>query len=366
MSAVVPYENIERGADWLRGGPEGDVVISSRVRLARNLAGVSFPGRMSGAESTRLMRLAQQATLDIHPPVAEGAQSLLANKLHWVQLSELAALDRMLLVERHLVSREHAKSDRVRALLLSLPDERHSIMVNEEDHLRMQCVMPGLALGQAWAAINDVDDQFEEQLDFAYLPRLGYLTACPTNVGCGARLSVMLHLPASRLSGELERVKRAAKDMNLTLRGFYGEGSDGAGDLYQISNQTTLGRSEEQLREMIELRVVPQIVAFERKVRDELLRQRSRYFEDQIFRSFGTLRSARLLTPEEAMAGLSLVRLGVVLGLITGLSTAAVTQLMLLCQPAHLQRLLHREMDQQARREARADLVRHRLVCCNW
>jgi len=371
MTCPLPVESIERGADWLRRGPDGDVVISSRVRLARNLAGMSFPGRMNGGESTRLMRVTQSAVSclqlkvpkpdEVTGPFAGLAPGLRPEKIVWISIGEMAVLDRALLVERHLISKEHARSDRARAACFTLPDERLSIMVNEEDHLRLQCVAPGLSLSAAWEMLDDVDDQIEAHLDMAFLPQLGYLTACPTNVGCAARMSVMLHLPAIRLAGEMEHVKRAAKDMNLTVRGFYGEGSEAAGDLFQISNQTTLGRSEQQLCEQIESRVVPQVVAFERKVREELVSTKRRYLEDQIFRALGAMKFSRQLTPEEATASLSLVRLGVHCGMITGIEPQAVTQLILLTQPAHLQRLLGREMDQQRRREARADLVRQRL-----
>lgn len=363
MTCPLPAENISRGADWLRDGPEADVVISSRVRLARNVAGMSFPGRMNGGESTRLLRLSQAAVscLRVNTAAAGTVRAAETDRLVWVSIGDLSPLDRTLLVERHLISKEHAKNDRFRAACFSLPDERLSIMINEEDHLRLQCVMPGLSLSAAWSALDDVDDQIESRVDIAYLPQLGYLTACPTNVGCAVRMSVMLHLPAIRLSGEMERVKRAAKDMNLTVRGFYGEGSEAAGDLFQISNQTTLGRSEPQLCEQIERMVVPQVVAYERRMRDELLTRKRRYLEDQVFRALGTLRYSRQITPEEATANLSLTRLGVFTGMIRDLEPQAVTQLILLTQPAHLQRLLGREMDQQKRRESRADLIRHRL-----
>lgn len=363
----LPAASITSGAEWLRPGPEGDIVISSRVRLARNLAGMSFPGRMTGPESARLMRISQavMSTLRIRepsaPPSVTGRITPRAERLVWTSIGDLLPLDRTLLVERHLISKEHAKADRARAACFSLPDERLSIMVNEEDHLRLQCVMPGLALTDAWGILDEIDDQFESQVDLAFMPRLGFLTACPTNVGCAARMSVMLHLPAIRLCGELDRVKRAAKDMNLTVRGFYGEGSEAVGDLFQMSNQTTLGRNERQLREQIESRVVPQMIAYERRMREELLGKRRRYAEDHILRALGLLRYARLLTPEEATGQLSLVRLGVCLGIIGNLPVETVTQLILLCQPAHLQRLMQRELDQQRRREARADLIRSRI-----
>lgn len=357
--AVSPLsvEAIQRGAQWLRSvGGESDVVISSRVRLARNLWGMPFLHRSTRPQRAQALAACKQRLLS----------SSLSPQMLWVDVHTLPAIDRNLLVERHLISKEHAKgppggSDEPRGLAVSLPDESLSVMVNEEDHLRLQILQSGLALSDGLRRVSDADDLVEAGLDFAFSPRFGYLTACPTNVGCGIRLSAMLHLPGLRLLGDVEKVRRAAQDMSLAVRGFYGEGSEATGDLYQISNQTTLGKTEATLLRELEQEIIPQVIEYERTARRILLERKRRTLEDNVFRALGVLRHARLLAPDEALSMLSLVRLGILLGLITEVPEQTVTQLIVLAQPAHLQRLLGREMDQQKRREARADLIRQRL-----
>lgn len=352
------------GSEWLKGEGEcSDVVLSSRVRLARNLSGCHFSLKATRRDRQRTLELCRDRIL----------QANLCERIVWVDLHDAPPIERALLVERHLISKQLSRgrsgtspaADDPRAVAISIPDERLSIMVNEEDHLRIQMIRSGLALSAAWREIDEVDDRIEGGLDYAFHPRLGYLTACPTNVGTGVRMSVMLHLPALRLTGDIEKVKRAAGDMNLAVRGFYGEGSDAAGDFYQISNQTTLGRTESRLLRELEEEIIPKVVEYERKARRDLLERRRIGFEDAVFRAWGMLTQARLLTTEEAMQALSLVRLGVVAGLFTqreGLSIRAVNLLMLVVHPAHLQRCLARELDQEQRRVARAMLVRDRLA----
>ncbi|MFO0831191.1 MAG: protein arginine kinase [Phycisphaerales bacterium] len=366
---------LERGAEWLRGEGEcADVVFSSRVRLARNLAGMRFAIKASRADRQQSLDACREAVM--RSGVASGADS----RVMWADLHSMGALDRSLLVERHLISKPHSKgrgtspTEDPRGVAISVPDERLSIMVNEEDHLRIQCVRSGLALSQAWADADRVDDQVESRLDYAFSERLGYLTACPTNVGTGLRMGVMLHLPGLRLTGEIEKVKRAADGMSLVVRGFYGEGSEAVGDLFQISNQTTLGRSEVEVLRMLEHDIIPKVVEYERVSRRELLAKRRIGLEDQVWRAWGELCNARLLTTDEAMRALSMVRLGVVTGLIRaregsvgekpgggGLSAQVVNMLLLMVQPAHLQRVVGREVNQEQRRVARASLLRRRL-----
>lgn len=370
---------IESGVEWLRGeGDLSDVLLSSRVRLARNLA-----GRFFGAKAARRDR---EATLGSCRDCLMHAE--ISEKLIWVDLHAASPLDRTLLVERHLISKNHGKgrgtnpNDDPRGVAISVPDERLAVMVNEEDHLRIQVIRSGLALTEAWKEIDAIDDKIEERLEYAFSPRFGYLTACPTNVGTGIRMSAMLHLPALRLTGELEKVKRAASDMNLAVRGFYGEGSDAVGDLFQLSNQTTLGKSEAQVIQELEGEVLPKIVEYERLARRELLAKRRVGLEDQVWRAWGALTNARLMNTDEAMQALSLVRLGTTMGLLrnankqtpqatseaSGSSAAVgsptlkrINHLMLLVQPAHLQRVVGRELDQEQRRVARASLLRSRL-----
>ncbi len=351
--------------EWLRGGgAASDIVLSSRVRLARNLAALPFPGRAS--------RLDRQNVLDLCRAGLTAAR--LGDSTLWINLHDAPALERQLLVERHLISKQHAKArgpsgtERTgesvsdpRAVAVGLPGERASVMVNEEDHLRVQVIRAGLGLSEAWAEIDALDDALEARLDYAFSARFGYLTACPTNVGTGVRMSVMLHLPALRMTGDIEKVKKAATDMHLAVRGFYGEGSEAAGDFYQISNQTTLGKTEPVILHELEKEILPQVIEYERSARRTLKSKRGPALKDQVFRAWGVLTHARLLTTEEAMQLLSHVRLGAVVGLLPNLDPAAVNHLTLVVQPGHLQRVLNAELDQEQRRSARADLVRTRL-----
>ncbi len=375
--AVIPTEAIRAGAPWLSGtGSNAEVVISSRVRLARNLADAPFPRRCDAEQRLTVLGACRAHIMGACEAVAPAREVTNGHgQLSWVDVHALPLLERQVLLERHLISKEHAairQTDAAReskdapppaprGVAFSLPDERVSIMVNEEDHLRLQILRPGLALSEAWAQADALDDALEAVTDFAFSPRFGYLTACPTNVGCGARFSVMLHLPALRLTGDVEKVRRATRDMALAVRGFYGENSDAAGDLFQISNQTTLGKTEGLILRDLEKEILPEVINYELTARCLLLEKKRRVLEDHVCRSLGLLRSARLLTPEEALSQLSLVRLGVLTGLVGGIDDQRVTQLFLLTQPAHLQRLLGQELNQQQRREARADLCRSAL-----
>ncbi len=356
-----PIKIFNARTEWLRGeGLSCDVVLSSRVRLARNLAGLPFV-----AQATRTDR---RHILDLCRARLVGAG--LAKQLMWLNLHDAPPIDRAVLAERHLISKQLARGvlpgrdaapDEPRGVAISIPDERLSVMVNEEDHLRLQTIRTGLDLRGCFEQIDAADDSIEAGLDYAFHPRFGYLTACPTNVGTGARFSVMLHLPALRMTGEIDKVKNAAEDMSLAIRGSHGEGSQNTGDIFQISNQTTLGKSEDVLLAEMQDEIVPRVVEYERRARTMLLERRRTILEDKIHRALGVLRGARLMTVDEAMTLLSQVRLGVVLGLIEDLPQQTVNHLLLIVQPAHLQRIANKEMPQGARRIARADLIRERL-----
>ena len=352
----------EEGIQWLRGtGAQQDIVLSSRVRLARNLAGVPFVNQASATDLRHV--------IDTCRPVLEKAN--LGPHTAWVDVQEANAIERALLLERNLISRMLARGKRAaarskepwpRGVAIGIPGERASVMVNEEDHLRLQVMRSGFALGDAWQEANTIDDAIEAQIDFAFRPRFGYLTACPTNVGTGIRLSVMLHLPGLRMTGEIDKVKRAASDMSLAVRGFYGEGSETLGDFYQLSNQTTLGRSEQQLLEELESNIVPRVLEYERSSRKQLLDKRRWQLEDTVHRAFGVLTQARLLNTEEAINLLSVLRLGVALGLIDDLDMVTIHKLMLLIQPAHLQRAVGHKIGQDVRKRERARLVREHIT----
>jgi protein arginine kinase len=330
--------------------PDEDVVISSRVRMARNLAGHTFVNRANQAQS--------QNVLDVARPVLLG--SPVAPGMIWVDLSQSTLRDRRLLFERHLISKHLAESDHRRAVAIS-GDETLSIMVNEEDHLRMQVLERGLRLGELHGRLNAIDDAIEARLDYAFSAKWGYLTACPTNLGTGIRFSVMMHLPGLKMTEELERVRRAAKDLNLAVRGYHGEGSESAGDFYQISNQVTLGRSEEDiLREFMD-NIVPRIIDYERHARQSLASDHAVRLDDTIHRARATLQAARLLGTEEAMRLLSRVRLGACTQRLKGIDLDTITELFLQIQPAHLKMHTALDLDADALREARAALVRKRL-----
>lgn len=346
-------EMTQHAGEWLKGqGPNSEIVISSRIRLARNLAGFSF---VNQADTPQQREVLERCKTQI-------TEQQLGGEVIWVDLNQSTPLDRQILVERHLISNQHAKpkGEIPRAVAIG-GDETYAIMVNEEDHLRIQVLRSGMQLSEAFEQINRIDDTLEEHLSFAFSKRFGYLTACPTNVGTGIRVSVMLHLPALKLTGEIEKVKRAAKELHLAVRGLFGEGSEALGDLYQISNQVTLGKSEMEILADFEHTVVPQIIAYEQQARKALQRDRLAQLEDRVWRAWGILTNARVLGTEEVLTLLSHLRLGVNLGMLTKLDVRAINELFLLSQPAHLQKLAGNQMDQAARREARATLIRRKL-----
>ncbi len=337
--------------EWLRGiGPESDVVISTRIRLARNLAETHFSNRAS---------LDQKAATEARSCEAIAAAEL-PYKLEYADVTKLTPIDRQFLVERQLISRELATVlDGPRGVAFN-ETESVSVMVNEEDHLRLQVMRSGLALEEAWAEIDRLDDALEHRLAYAFHDQFGYLTACPTNVGTGMRASVMLHLPALSLTKEIEKLFRSLQKINLVVRGLYGEGSRASGDLYQISNQVTLGKSE--TRVMQEIReVITQILLYERRARQLLLKERRQAEQDRVARAIGTLGSATMITSEETMELLSTVRLGIQLRLIDEIPPTTVNQLFIHTQAAHLQKLMGTPLDGEERNAARAKYLRNRL-----
>ncbi len=336
--------------EWLRGsGPESDIVISTRLRLARNLADYCFSNRTSPREKVEIARIIRRGL----------EQTAATSSLEYLNVDELDELDRQLLVERQLISREHAMGEGERGAVFS-PAETISIMINEEDHLRIQVLRSGLSLEQCWDEARALDEALEDYLTFAFHPRFGYLTACPTNVGTGLRASVMLHLPALSLTKQLDRMFRALQKLNLAVRGLYGEGSQASGDFFQISNQVTLGRTEEHIIENI-ASVVPDIVGYEREARHALIRETRSALEARVARSLGLLRAARSISSEETMHHLSNVRMGINLGLIEDVEIGTVNELFIHTQPAHLQKIQGVALDSKDRNIVRADYLRRRL-----
>lgn len=337
--------------EWLRGtGPMADVVISSRVRLARNLADHPFLATSTSTERTEIYRaLADEVANNV-----AGVDAL------QVDMEEAEEIDRQILVERHLVSRQHAASTGSRGVSVS-PSETRALMINEEDHLRIQALRSGLQLEASWEEVSEVDDLLSKSLAFAFDKQFGYLTACPTNVGTGIRVSVMLHLPALRLTKEIERVERAARDMRLAVRGLYGEGTESIGDFFQISNQTTLGKSEDEVLSVFGKKVIPKIVEYERAARSALARERAAQLDDKVWRAYGVLTNARCISSEETQVLLSPIRMAVNMGRFDKMDITMLNQLFLHTQPAHLQKLHGKTLDDDQRGIVRADYLRARL-----
>lgn len=341
----------QHAGEWLRGGgPMHDVVISTRIRLARNLAGMPFLSRCSDEQKQELQARLRGQLLDAN----------LAPEVFYVDVAAAGDLDRQLLVERQLISRQHSEADHPRGVAVS-GSETLSIMVSEEDHLRIQVLRSGLGLSEAAAEGRRIDDLLEKTMSFAFHPQYGYLTACPTNVGTGMRVSVMLHLPALKMTGEIEKAFRAAHDMRLAIRGLYGEGTEATGDFFQVSNQITLGKTEDQIVADLCEQCVPNFVKYERRARESLCSRRSAAIDDKVLRADALLRSARMISSEETMYLLSLVRLGAHLGRLSDVDLKLINELFLLTQPAHLQKIHKRQMDPRERAEARAAYIRRRL-----
>ena len=336
--------------EWLCGdGPCSDIVISSRARLARNVAGFPFVGKASEEQRSQIV---SQVNNVLDAPVGNRSTSS-------IDLTELSELDAQFLMERQLISRELARGEGPRAVVIS-EGERHSVMINEEDHLRIQVLQSGFSLEDCWRECDALDDRIESRIPFSFHPQLGYLTACPTNVGTGLRLSVMLHLPALRMTRDIQKVHQSAQKIKLAVRGLYGEGSQALGDFYQISNQLTLGKTERQL--ITEVReVVQRIVEWERKVRRMLLQDRESWLLDLVSRAWGTLTSARSITSEETMHLLSSVRMGLQMDLLDGRDASLVNELFIRTQPAHLQHTHGEALSTERRNILRASWMQQRL-----
>lgn len=329
---------------------DSDVIVSTRIRLARNAAGYPFVAKLQNSKAGELHAKLREAIVS----------SDIAPNLAYLDLVASSSVCRQALLERHLISRELAGGRVERGVAFDGP-ESISIMVNEEDHLRLQVLRAGLSIDDAWEEMRRIDQAIEAKVPFAFLPDYGYLTACPTNVGTGMRVSIMFHLPALAMAEkELKRVFNAAAKTNLAVRGLHGEGTKAVGEFYQISNQVTLGRSEKELLDDLK-QFAPQILDFERKVRSTLMEDRRRGVEDRVHRAFGTLQNARSITSDEAIGHLSAVRLGVALGLLKDFDYPRVHRLLILTQPGHLQARIGRELSPEERDFERAKLLREAL-----
>lgn len=337
---------------WINeSGPYNGIVMSSRIRIARNIAGLPFPSIANQETSQKVVNMVKNSILE--------SNSILSKDFDFIPLKNLSDVEKYVLVEKHLISPDLLERAEVAAALIN-HDEEISIMVNEEDHIRMQCIFPGFQLDKAWELLNKVDDIVEESIEYSFDENLGYLTSCPTNVGTGMRASVMMHLPGLVATNYINSVLHTISKVGLTARGLYGEGSEALGDVYQISNQVTLGPSEEEIISNINI-AVRQIIENEKMARQALVQSNSLEFEDSIWRALGILTHARKLSLQEFMSMLSQVRLGVDMGIIKGIDVVMLNELMVKCQPAHLQAYIGKEANAQELDVARADRVRKEL-----
>jgi protein arginine kinase len=336
--------------EWLSSaGDHHPIVISSRVRLARNLAKLPFPGWAKKSERIRILE-------EIKPEVEVLPE--MSNSFSQ-QLNELSATEKQVLVERHLISREHAAKGMGSAVVIN-PTQTLSIMVNEEDHLRMQAITCGFDLPQTFQLIDGIDTMLESQLDFAYDEELGYLTACPTNVGTGMRASAMVHLPGLVLSEQINQVVNSVNKIGLAVRGLYGEGTEAMGNLFQVSNQTTLGEKEDQIIERLN-KVIETLIQRENQARTNLLETRRTMLMDQVGRAYGVLNYSYSISSKEALNLLSILRLGIDLDFFPEQGRAIINRLLLDTQPAHLQHASQQKLAAEERDHLRAETVRQQL-----
>ena len=341
---------LSRPTSWLSAREEPGIVISSRIRLARNLARHRFPDWADEEARTAVWREAV-AALDKVDALKESITA---------PMSDLGALDRQILFERNLISREHAEGREGAGICVAL-DERFCVMINEEDHLRLQGLSPNLDLEETWARMDALDNEIESRLSYAYDANLGYLTACPSNVGTGMRASVMLHLPGLSLMKEMNPIIKGMGKIGLAVRGLGGEGSEAMGNMYQVSNQITLGQAEADI--VANLRqIVEEIVRHEQNARARLRQRKPEVLENHVGRAFGILTHAHLLASKEALDLLSGLRLGVDLELIRDMDTETVDALLLRTRPAHLQKEAGRLLKTRERDVERAKLVRSALA----
>jgi protein arginine kinase len=339
-------------SSWMKNeGPHSDIVLSSRIRLARNLENHQFPTVFSGDEALKVVHEVGEA-LKKFPEMKD-------NPLELLLMNELQPLQKRVLVEKHLISPLLAEGTNYGAVFLS-ENEDISIMVNEEDHIRIQCLASGLQLKETLVKANQIDDVIEEKVPYAFDEKIGYLTSCPTNVGTGLRASVMVHLPALVLTQQMDQIIPAINQLGLVVRGIYGEGSQSLGNLFQISNQLTLGKSEEEIVDDL-ISVVFQIIDQERSAREALVKTNHIQLEDRIFRSYGVLANSRIIESKEAAQCLSDVRLGIDLGYINTISKNVLNELMILTQPGFLQQYAGVSLRPEERDIRRAALIRERL-----
>jgi protein arginine kinase len=339
-------------SSWMSAdGPDSDIVLSSRIRFARNLDEYNFPTLFTNGEA--------EAVIETIMERVNNSSLSSGSKLELINMDEIPPLQKRVLVEKHLISPHLAENSLHGACLLS-DNEEISIMLNEEDHLRIQCLFPGFQLTEALEAANEIDDWLEEHVNYAFDEKFGYLTSCPTNAGTGLRASVMMHLPGLVLTQQMNRIVPAINQLGLVVRGIYGEGSEALGNIFQISNQITLGKSEEDIVDDLKS-VVSQIISQERSAREALAKTSDIQLEDRVFRSYGILANSRIIETKEAAQCLSDLRLGIDMGYIKNISKSILNELMILTQPGFLQQYAGGPLQPDERDIRRAALIRERL-----
>jgi len=354
LMALLPDLTTKALSKWMESdGPESDTVISSRVRLARNVAGVPFPHLADRRQASKVIDVAAAAFR------SEDAARFGLGDFEVIHLADLGLIDRQVLVEKHLISPTLAQNVENGAVVINKA-ESVSVMVNEEDHLRIQCLVAGLQLDEALKTANRVDDLLESKIQYAFTEKHGYLTACPTNVGTGMRASVLVHLPGLVINNQAGRVLSTVVKLGFLVRGLYGEGTEAVGNIFQVSNQVTLGQSELETVQNLQS-VVEQVIAQERQAREALMSEMRAVMEDKVGRACGILLYGHIFSSKEAMQYLSDVRLGIELGLLKGIDRRTLNELLVAIRPGFLQKQAGRELEPWERDSKRADLIRSRL-----
>jgi len=335
---------------WLDAdGDKNEIVLSSRVRVARNLHGHRFTHHCNNEELAEILRATREA--------AGNTRAFAQHR--YIPMGEISSLDRQFLAERHLVSQEFLYNSVNRGLIIT-PDEDVCLMINEEDHLRIQGYAAGFAVEAAFRRATSLDEEISPRLRLAFSERFGYLTACPTNLGTGLRVSVLIHLPGLVHSKEINKLLESLRKLNHSIRGLYGEGTEFMGNFFQISNSATLGMTDEAIIRSLRDMVV-KVISFEEKARDMLFRKARSLLEDKVWRAYGLLRYARSVGTKEALSLISAVRMGVGMRVLEDISVQTLNELLIYTQPAHLQELEHRPMDERERDVARAEYIRRAL-----
>lgn len=337
---------------WIDGeGPQNDIIISSRIRLARNLDEFPFPVALTTEKSREVIKRVSDTIL--------AGNTILKDDFKLTQMNEISNGDKQVLIEKHLISPSLVETSNKSGVMIN-SDESVSIMINEEDHIRIQCLFPGFQLKETWDLANKIDDIIEEEAKYAFDENVGYLTSCPTNVGTGIRASVMIHLPALTMIDYMNRILQAVNQIGFTVRGLYGEGSESEGNMFQISNQVTLGRTEQEIIQTL-IEVTKQITNKENDARATLVANNKMKLEDRICRSYGILTNARIMNSKEALKLISDVRLGIDLGIIKDIDVKAINVLMVDIQSGILQKISERNLNTNERDIERANLIRERL-----